>query len=113
MIKLRQLSPSVDIPTLQAQSGRQMERGVPLGWLNSLVASCRAACASEQEADQAIVYGTEHLVITVDHALTPEEETTERLTRAEQKLASIEHLLTGADSLSREKIEALLSAIRA
>jgi hypothetical protein len=93
MMKLITLSPTIDIPTLLSQRGSAVEEGVPLGWLNSFALTCRAACADEQEADTAVVYGTEHLVVKVNHALTDQEMAIEKMQEAHAKIDAIARLL--------------------
>jgi len=60
------------------------------------VLACRDACANDQEADQAWVYGTEHLVVKVDHALSEQEIVIEKMTESQAKLDAV------ARSLPRE-----------
>lgn len=91
--KNRIISPSEQVPSLLAKSGRAATDGVPLRWLETLVKSSLAAIPTEAERNTALVFGTEHLIVRYDDTLTPEEQTRDDLEEARNVLAEIKALL--------------------
>ncbi|MEN9492639.1 MAG: hypothetical protein RJA63_3088 [Pseudomonadota bacterium] len=74
----------LQMPTLTDLMGRTPAQGVPIGALTALVQEVRSKLPDEQEWNSATVYGTEHLSISYDNHLTPDEELALRVQALEE-----------------------------
>jgi len=74
----------LQIPSILDKMGRTPAQGVPVSALAALAQEVRAMLPDEQEWNSATVYGTEHLRISYDNYLTPDEEMALRLQALEE-----------------------------
>lgn len=81
--------PTERVPAIETQDVNGAHDGVPLRWLEPMIASILRAIPDEAERNTVRLFGVEHLRAEYDHTLTPLELAQDRAVSAEQLLQEI------------------------